>query len=193
MAGPSQASFLGPFADPWKEHSLGFRLVLYAARDRFVAKGGHLLPPAPRDCFAPECSRRTSETLRPGRGALLVRQGKGGRRREVGRDDWGSEHLRPWLDRWVSLPIGPLFCVIDGPTRGRPWTAPAVRIQPEGEALLLCSQTSPFLRWPAGWLAAGARGTEAALGSDVGARRCCACALATPSRRRLVIHDGLRS
>jgi integrase len=28
-----------------------------------------------------------------------------------------------------SLPIGPLFCVIDGPTRGRPWAAPAVRLQ----------------------------------------------------------------
>lgn len=25
------------------------------------------------------------------------------------------------------LPAGPLFCVIDGPTRGRPWTTTAVR------------------------------------------------------------------
>ncbi len=27
------------------------------------------------------------------------------------------------------MPIGPLFCVIDGSTRGRPRSAPAVRIQ----------------------------------------------------------------
>jgi site-specific recombinase XerC len=31
--------------------------------------------------------------LEPRRGALLVRSGKGGRRREVGMDDWGWEHL----------------------------------------------------------------------------------------------------
>lgn len=67
--------------------------------------------------------------LEPGRGALLVREGKGGRRREVGMDDWGWERLRPWLERRSSISMGPLFCVIDGPTRGRPWTAPAVRIQ----------------------------------------------------------------
>ena len=67
--------------------------------------------------------------LEAGRGALLVREGKGGRRREVGMDDWGWEQLRPWLRRRSSLPIGRLFCVIDGPTRGRPWSAPAARIQ----------------------------------------------------------------
>jgi len=67
--------------------------------------------------------------LEPGRGALLVREGKGGRRREVGMDDWGWEQLRPWLAHRVEMPVGPLFCVIDGPTRGRPWAAPAVRIQ----------------------------------------------------------------
>lgn len=44
--------------------------------------------------------------LEPGRGALLVREGKGGRRREVGMDDWGWEQLRPWLDNRVTLPVG---------------------------------------------------------------------------------------
>jgi integrase len=39
------------------------------------------------------------------RGALLVRRGKGGRRREVGMDAWGWEELQPWLE----LPVGPLF------------------------------------------------------------------------------------
>ncbi len=67
--------------------------------------------------------------LEPARGALLVRAGKGGRRREIGMDDWGWEQLRPWFERRMTLPVGPLFCVIDGPTRGRPWTAPAVRLQ----------------------------------------------------------------
>src|ERR1019366_4794743 len=63
------------------------------------------------------------------RGSLLVRSGKGGKRREVGMDDWGWEQLRPWLDRRSSLPVGRLFCIIDGPTCGRPWTPSAVRAQ----------------------------------------------------------------
>jgi site-specific recombinase XerD len=61
------------------------------------------------------------------RGSLLVRRGKGGRRREVGMDDWGWEHLRPWLAARAELPAGPLFCIIDGRTRGRAWSAAAVR------------------------------------------------------------------
>jgi site-specific recombinase XerD len=61
------------------------------------------------------------------RGSLLVRFGKGGRRREVGMDDWGWEQLRPWLAARTELPVGPLFCVIDGRTRGRSWSAAAVR------------------------------------------------------------------
>ena len=35
--------------------------------------------------------------LDPRRGSLLVRRGKGGRRREVGMDDWAWEQLAPWL------------------------------------------------------------------------------------------------
>jgi integrase len=61
------------------------------------------------------------------RGSLLVRHGKRGRRREVGMDEWGWEQLRPWLTVRAELPIGPLFCIIDGPTRGRPWSGAAVR------------------------------------------------------------------
>jgi integrase len=52
-------------------------------------------------------------------GALLVRNAKGGRRREVGMDEWAWEELRPWLELRVELPVSPLFCVINGPTRGR--------------------------------------------------------------------------
>jgi integrase len=44
------------------------------------------------------------------RGSLLVRRGKGGRRREVGMDDWAWEQLEPWLKARAELPIGPLFC-----------------------------------------------------------------------------------
>jgi site-specific recombinase XerD len=61
------------------------------------------------------------------RGSLLVRSGKGGRRREVGMDDWGWELLRPWLTARAELPAGPLFCIIDGRTHGRAWSAAAVR------------------------------------------------------------------
>jgi site-specific recombinase XerD len=62
-------------------------------------------------------------------GAILVRHGKGGRRREVGMDPWGWEHLRPWLELRLRLPVGPLLCVIEGPTRGRSWASDAARAQ----------------------------------------------------------------
>lgn len=61
------------------------------------------------------------------RGSVIVRHGKGGRRREVGLDDWAWQQLHPWLAERVKLPAGPLFCVIEGSTRGRPWTTSAVR------------------------------------------------------------------
>jgi integrase len=35
--------------------------------------------------------------LDPRRGSVLVRNGKGGRRREIGMDAWGWAQLRPWL------------------------------------------------------------------------------------------------
>ena len=67
--------------------------------------------------------------LDPRRGSLLVRDGKSGRRREIGMDAWGWEQLRPWLAARHELPVGPLFCVIDGPTRGRPWSSANVRVE----------------------------------------------------------------
>ena len=60
--------------------------------------------------------------LDPRRGSLLVRRGKGGRRCEVGMDDWAWEQLEPWLQARVKLPVGPLFCIVNGPMRGRPWS-----------------------------------------------------------------------
>jgi integrase len=63
------------------------------------------------------------------RGALLVRHGKGGRRREVGMDGWGWEQLQPWLDMRRELPVGPLLCAINGATRGRHWSPAAARAE----------------------------------------------------------------
>jgi site-specific recombinase XerD len=63
------------------------------------------------------------------RGSLLVRRGKGGRRREVGMDAWGWEQLQPWLEFRRELPVGPLLCVINGTTRGRHWSSAAARAE----------------------------------------------------------------
>src|SRR2546423_14986365 len=63
------------------------------------------------------------------RGAVLVRRGKGGKRREVGMDRWAWEQLDPWLKIRRELPIGALLCVIHGPTAGRRWEASAARKQ----------------------------------------------------------------
>lgn len=66
--------------------------------------------------------------LEVSRGSVLVRCGKGGRRREVGMDEWAWDQLRPWVETRVSLPFGPLFCVINGPTLGQRWSSSQVRV-----------------------------------------------------------------
>jgi site-specific recombinase XerD len=63
------------------------------------------------------------------RGAILVRHGKGGKRREVGMDRWAWEQLDPWLKLRATLPVGSLFCVLRGPTAGRSWAPAGVRSQ----------------------------------------------------------------
>src|SRR5436853_1105698 len=63
------------------------------------------------------------------RGAVLVRRGKGGKRREVGMDRWAWEQLEPWLSIRDRLPVGALFCVLRGPTRGRPCSPSGIRVQ----------------------------------------------------------------
>jgi site-specific recombinase XerD len=63
------------------------------------------------------------------RGAVLVRRGKGGKRREVGMDRWAWDQLNSWLEIRRELPIGALLCVIHGPTAGRHWEASAARKQ----------------------------------------------------------------
>jgi site-specific recombinase XerD len=44
-------------------------------------------------------------------------------------DPWGWDHLRPWLELRMAMSVGPLLCVIDGPTRGRPWASDSARAQ----------------------------------------------------------------
>ena len=69
-----------------------------------------------------------SETdIDPSRGSVLVRHGKGDKRREAGMDQFGFDQLAAWNAQRVLLPPGPLFCVIDGQTRGRRWSASAAR------------------------------------------------------------------
>ena len=63
------------------------------------------------------------------RGGVLVRRGKGGKRREVGMDRWAWDQLDPWLEIRRELPIGAVLCVIHGPTAGRRWEASAARKQ----------------------------------------------------------------
>jgi site-specific recombinase XerD len=63
----------------------------------------------------------------PVRGSVLVRHGKGDKRREAGMDAVGFQQLAAWQAHRVLLPPGPLFCVIDGHTRGRRWSATAAR------------------------------------------------------------------
>jgi len=67
----------------------------------------------------------TESDLDPRTGSVLVRVGKGGKRRMVGMDDWGWEHVARWTEHRVELPIGPLFCILAGATRGRGWSPTA--------------------------------------------------------------------
>ena len=62
-------------------------------------------------------------------GAVLVRRGNGGKRREVGMDRWARDQLEPWLGVRAELPVGALFCVLRGPTRGRACSPTAIRAQ----------------------------------------------------------------
>ena len=69
----------------------------------------------------------TESDLDAARGSILIRRGKGGRRRHVGMDTWAWDHLNQWLEVRLALPVGALLCVVGGPTAGRPWSATAAR------------------------------------------------------------------
>ena len=44
-------------------------------------------------------------------------------------DAWAWSAIQPWLADRMHLPVGPPFCVIDGPTRGRAWSDSAARVE----------------------------------------------------------------
>lgn len=50
--------------------------------------------------------------------ALVVRHGKGDKRRLVAMDEWGWQELENWLAVRQTLPHGPIFCIIRGKTKG---------------------------------------------------------------------------
>ncbi len=96
--------------------------------------------------------------LDPRRGSILVRCGKGGKRRQVGMDAWAWEQLAPWLQLRTTMPVGSLLCVIYGrradgrgprPLRARNCDAPR-HAQACGDALppTNCGTHTP-LRWHA--------------------------------------------
>ncbi|HWT24919.1 MAG TPA: tyrosine-type recombinase/integrase [Solirubrobacteraceae bacterium] len=55
----------------------------------------------------PEALALNESDLDSRRGSLLVRRGTGGRRREVGMDEWAWEQLEPWSALRLELPVGP--------------------------------------------------------------------------------------
>jgi site-specific recombinase XerD len=44
-------------------------------------------------------------------------------------DRWAWQQLQPWLEIRAALPVGPLLCIIHGPTAGRNWEQSAARKQ----------------------------------------------------------------
>jgi site-specific recombinase XerD len=69
------------------------------------------------------------QDLDPDEGSVLVRHGKGDKRRVVAMDDWAWRRLEPWLQERKGLPPGPIFCVVEGPTAGMRWACTDVRRQ----------------------------------------------------------------
>lgn len=61
--------------------------------------------------------------------ALVVRHGKGDKRRISAMDEWGWRELGAWLDERAQLPAGPVFCVVRGASAGQALTDADVRRQ----------------------------------------------------------------
>lgn len=59
---------------------------------------------------------------------VTVRCGKGGKYRVSGMDPFGWEQLDRWLEMRAGYPAGPVFCIVEGATKGvRPMGAPYFR------------------------------------------------------------------
>lgn len=51
--------------------------------------------------------------------AIVIRCGKGGKRRVVLMDEWGWHELEHWVQRRAELPEGPIICLLTGVDAGR--------------------------------------------------------------------------
>jgi hypothetical protein len=152
-------------------------------------------------------------------GGMVVRRGKGDKRREVGMDDWGWQETDPWLDRRGSLPVGALLRVIDGPTIGRPchrrpseptcggspWspacgaasrcTSSAMRTRrggPRGRRAQTSSGVSSVTRTSARSISRASTTARSSTPSTPGRRPCCPLALAFADRPRQHVRSGSR-
>ena len=67
--------------------------------------------------------------LEPRRGSVLVRHGKGRQapRGRTGRLGW--EHVDPWREHRLRMPVGPFLCVTEGATRVRAWSQTGARAE----------------------------------------------------------------
>ena len=72
--------------------------------------------------------------LDPSSGSIVVRRGKGGKRRIVGMDPWAWTQVGSWLEERLAYPRGPVFCVVSGPTAGRHLSPSSVRATLRGLA-----------------------------------------------------------
>ena len=86
----------------------------------------------------------TESDLDPTRGAILVRHGKGGKRREVGMDRWGWQQLDRWIQLRATLPVGAVLRPTRPDARPRVGTSrhplPAARgCQPGGGSPPVCA------------------------------------------------------
>jgi hypothetical protein len=108
--------------------------------------------------------------LDPSRGSILVRHGKGGKRREVGMDHWAWQHVNAWLQVRVARRVGALLCVIDG-TQGdhghQPLCAPPFVTSPPRPK---CGRASRHINYvtpmPSRWPAKAFRSTSSNANSD---------------------------
>src|SRR5689334_11147026 len=63
------------------------------------------------------------------RGAVLIRHGERRQASGGGNGQLAWQRLEPWQQLRVRFPVGPLFCVIHGPTAGRTWEPASARRQ----------------------------------------------------------------
>jgi integrase len=127
--------------------------------------------------------------LDPRRGSLLVRNGKGGRRREIGMDAWGWEQLRPWLAARRELPSGPCSASSTARPAGGPGRAPTCASSfagspPEQVSGAASRRTSCATRMPSSSLAKACRSTSSSASSatPISARPRSTCRASTPRR-----------